>query len=145
VSTQIAGALDHRFAFSAKVLGKAQCAVRCKVKPAAAGAKKTAGKVERAMSPQEPAAKRKAGPAKKAARSKTTTAKSAVKKGVAKVKKTARKVGAAVTKDSTASNGTDTPRRRCINAGALPLAQYPNDLRLLRAIRGRTGARWPGR
>jgi hypothetical protein len=37
VPTQRAGTLDHRFAFSAKVLGKAQRTLRRRVKPAAAG------------------------------------------------------------------------------------------------------------
>lgn len=88
----------RRSGYAQRVLGKAKRAVKRKVKAAAAGAKKAAGKVERAMSPKKPGARRKTGAAKKAAGHKTTSAKSAVKKGMAKVKTTARKFGAAVTK-----------------------------------------------
>jgi len=79
--------------------------VKRKVKAAAAGAKKTAGKVERAMSPKKPAAKRKTG-----------TAKAAVKKGIAKVKTAARKAGTAVSK---AAKGTaKKPAKKTVNRAA---------------------------
>ena len=68
------------------------------LKAAATGAKKAAGKVERAMSPKKPAAKRKTGTARTAVGRKTASAKSAVKKGMAKVRTATRKAGAAVAK-----------------------------------------------
>ena len=70
-------------------MGKAKRAVKRNVKAVASGAKKMAGKVERAMSSRKPVVKRKA-----------ATGKSAAKRGVAKVKTVARKTGAAVNKSA---------------------------------------------
>jgi len=86
-------------------MGKAKRAVKRNVKAAASGAKKVAGKVERAMSARKPVVKRKA-----------TAAKSAAKRGVAKVKTAARKTGAAVNKS--AKKVAKRPMKRTANRRA---------------------------